>query len=190
MDKWTRLEKRENELIRKRKSQAAIDAERKVGPEERRREAAIPTSDPREPTNMEKDVHELAHLHPQWWCGQCVKGRGTENPHKRVTFERPVSTHSVIAFYVCFIKTSGIVPGVTADEGATCLVLLDVDTGYMKAVPAAGKTVTDCLVEGGKRFIEQFFRRQVRLRCDGEPTTFGLWCKDRRKYSPSQWCWT
>ena len=97
--------------------------------------------------------------------------RGTENPHKRVTFERAESTLPVIAFDFCFIKTSGIVPGVAADEGATCLVLLDVDTGYMKAVPAAGKTVTDYLVEGGKRFIEQFFRRRVRLRCDGEPTT-------------------
>ena len=41
----------------------------------------------------------------------------------------------------------------------------------MKAVPAAGKTVTDYLIEGGKRLIEQFFRRRVRLRCDGEPTT-------------------
>ena len=41
----------------------------------------------------------------------------------------------------------------------------------MKAVPAAGKTVTDYLVKGGKRFFEQFFRRRVRLRCDGEPTT-------------------
>ena len=59
----------------------------------------------------------------------------------------------------------------TADEGATCLVLLDVDIGYMKAVPAAGKTVTDYLIEGGRRFVEQFFRRRVRLRCDGEPTT-------------------
>ena len=68
-----------------------------------------------------------------------------------------------------------------ADEGATCLVLLDVDTGYMKAVPTAGKTVTDYLVEGGKRFVEQFFRRRVRLRCDGEPTTFGLRCKAEGK---------
>ena len=59
----------------------------------------------------------------------------------------------------------------TADEGATCLVLLDVDTGYMKAVPAAGKTVTDYLIEGGRHFVEQFFRRRVRLRCNGEPTT-------------------
>ena len=50
---------------------------------------------------------------------------------------------------------------VTADEGATFLVLLDEDAGYMKAVPAAGENVTDYLVESGKRFIEQFFRRRV-----------------------------
>ena len=42
----------------------------------------------------------------------------------------------------------------TADEGATCLVLLDVDSGYMKAVLAAGKTVTDFLIEGFERFVE------------------------------------
>ena len=107
----------------------------------------------------------------QQWCEQCVKGRGTENPLKRVTFERAESTIPDIPFHFCFIKTSGIVPGVTAADGATCLVLLDVDTGYMKAVPPAGKTVTECLVEGGKRFVEHFFRRRVRLRCDGEPTT-------------------
>ena len=45
----------------------------------------------------------------------------------------------------------------TADKGATCLVLLDVDAGYTKVVPAAGKTVTDYLVEGGKRFVGKFF---------------------------------
>ena len=164
LDKWTRLEKRENELMRERESQAAIEAEREAGPEGRRREAAIPISDPREPTNTEKEVHELTHLPPQPWCEQCVRGRGTENPHKRVTFERAESTLPVIAFDFCFIKTSEIVPGVTADEGATCLVLLDMDAGYVKAVPSAGKTVTDYLIEGGKRFIEQFFWRRVRLR--------------------------
>ena len=108
---------------------------------------------------------------PQPWCEQCVKGRGTENPHKRVTFERAEATLPVIAFEFGFIKTSGVVSSVTADEGATCLVLLDVDTGYIKAVPADGKTVTEFQVEGGKRFVEQFFCRRVRLRCDGEPTT-------------------
>ena len=129
LDKWTRLEKRENELMRERKSLPAIEAEREADPEGRRRKAAIPISDPREPTNTEIEVHELTHLPPKPWCEQCVRGRGTENPHKRVTFERAESTFPVIAFDFCFIKASGIIPGVTADEGATCLVLLDVDTG-------------------------------------------------------------
>ena len=78
LDKWPRLEKRENELMRERKTQAAIEAERESGPEGRRREAAIPISDPGEPTNTEK-VHELTHLPLQPWCEQCVRGRGTES---------------------------------------------------------------------------------------------------------------
>ena len=120
LDKSTRFEKRENGFMRERTSQAAIEAERETGPEGRRREAAIPISDPREPTNTEKEVHELTHLPPHQSCEQCIRGRGTENPHKRVTFERAESTLPVIAFDFCFIKTPGIVPGVTADEGATC----------------------------------------------------------------------
>ena len=109
LDKRTRIEKREKELMRERKSQAAIEAEREAGPEGRRREAAIPISDPRELSNTEKEVHELTRLPPQPWCEQCTRGRGAENPHKRVTFERAESTLPVIAFDFCFIKTSGIV---------------------------------------------------------------------------------
>ena len=45
------------------------------------------------------------------------------------------------------------------------------DTGYLKAVPAAANTVTSYRVEGGRRFVEPFFRRRVRLCCDGEPAT-------------------
>ena len=62
-------------------------------------------ADPRELTNTEKEVHELTHLPQQPWCEHCVKGRSTENPHKRVTFERAESTIPVIAFDFCFIKT-------------------------------------------------------------------------------------
>ena len=47
-----------------RKSQAAIDAEREAGPKGRRREAATPMSEPREPSNTEKEVHELTNLPP------------------------------------------------------------------------------------------------------------------------------
>ena len=59
LDKWTRVEKREKGLVRERKSQAAIDAEREAGPEGRHREATVPISDPREPPNTEREVHEL-----------------------------------------------------------------------------------------------------------------------------------
>ena len=54
-------------------------------------------SDTCEPSNTEREVHELTHLPPQPWREQCVKGRSTENPHKRVTFERAESTVPVIS---------------------------------------------------------------------------------------------
>ena len=136
LDKWTRIEKRENELMRERKSQAAIESEREGGPEGRRREDAIPISNPREPTVTEKEVHELTHLPPHPWCEQCIRGRGTENPYKRATFERAESTVPVIADLWsrpwCGRRRRGDLLGV-----AGC------GYGYMKAVPAAGKTVTD-----------------------------------------------
>ena len=70
LDKWTRFEMRENELMRERKSQAAIEAEREAG---RRGEAVISISDPRVPSNTEREVHELTHLPPQPWWEQSVK---------------------------------------------------------------------------------------------------------------------
>ena len=96
-------------------------------------ELAIPMAEPREPSKTERDVHELTHLSPQQWCDHCVKRRGVEHPHKRVTLESPESTLLVTAFDFSFIKTSGSVPGVVADEGATCLALVDVDTVYLKS---------------------------------------------------------
>ena len=53
----------------------------------------------------------------------------------------------------CFKKTSGVIPGVIADEGATCLVFLDVDTKFMN---------------GWKRFVELFFRLRVRFAYGGK----------------------
>ena len=121
LDKCTRIEKHENEVMRERKSQAAIEAA-----------AAIPISDPREPSNTEKEVHELTHLPPQ---PSCEQNSASEEEVRRIltsgrrSKERNPHTLPVTTFDFCFIKTSGIVPGVTADEGATCLVFLDVDTG-------------------------------------------------------------
>ena len=55
----------------------------------------------------------------------------------------------------------------------------------MKAVLAVGTTVTDNLVEGGKRFVEQFFRRKVRLRSGGKPATLAHGGKPKERLSES-----
>ena len=68
LDEWTRLEERENGLVRERTSLAAIGAEREGGPERRHRYAVIPMSDRREPSSTEKEVHEVTHRPPQPWC--------------------------------------------------------------------------------------------------------------------------
>ena len=91
-----------------------------------------------------------------------------------MTLERAESTLPIIAFGFGFINSSGSEPGTVADAGALCLVLVDVHTGYMRAVPAAAKKARECVGEGGQRFIEPFFRWRVRLKCDGDAATVAL----------------
>ena len=55
-DKWTCIEQRDKELLRARKSQAAHEAERMVGPDGRRTEVAIPMAEPRGPSETEREV--------------------------------------------------------------------------------------------------------------------------------------
>ena len=50
---------------------------------------------------------------------------------------------TAVAFDFFFKKASGNEPGTDADAGATCPVLVDEDTGYMKVVPALAKTAVD-----------------------------------------------
>ena len=170
LDKWTRLENGEKELIRERKSRAATDAVREAGPQGGRREAAIPISVRR--TRRRKFTSSRICLDSR---GASSASRGEYRESSQVGDVRTCGIYTPC--HRILIKTAGIVCCVTADEEATCLVLLDVDTGYMKAVPVAGKTVTDYFVQGGKRFVEQFFRRGVHLRCDGGPTTLAYGAK-------------
>ena len=40
-------------------------------------------NDPKEPTEEEKRIHDLTRLPYRSWCKHCVRGRGTNAPHKR-----------------------------------------------------------------------------------------------------------
>ena len=80
------------------------------------------------PTATEREVHELKILPPVQWRPHCARGRGVEDPHRSVRLERAESTLPVIAFDSCFIENSVSELRTVANAGATCLVLVDVDT--------------------------------------------------------------
>ena len=82
----------------------------------------------REPSTTEREVHELTHLAPQQWCDHNVKGRGVEHPHKRVTRNQ----HSQLLRSISV--PSRPLEACLEWWQTRCLVLVDVDTGYLKAV--------------------------------------------------------
>ena len=45
---------------------------------------------------------------------------------------------------------------------------------FVTAIPLLGKETTDYSATGLIKFIEGFFHKRVRLRCDGEPATIVL----------------
>ena len=79
-----------------------------------------------------------------------------EDPLKRVTFECAESAVLVITFDFCF----GWDP---AGAGATCLVLVDADTGYPRAALTLGQVAEDYLVKAVWRCVEQFFRQDLEV---------------------------
>ena len=60
------------------------------------------------------------------------------------------------------------------EKYATTLVALDADLFVVKAVHLLGKEAPDFSATGLVKFIEGFFHKHERLRCDGEPATVAL----------------
>ena len=100
-------------------------------------------------------------------------GRGKDDPHLRSDLREKGEQLSVIAFDVAFVKTT-CASGETEQKYATTLVAVDADLFFVKAFPLLGKEATDYSATGLVNFIEGFFHKQVRLRCDGEPATVAL----------------
>ena len=54
------------------------------------------------------------------------------------------------------------------------LVVVDADLFFVKVIPVLGKETSDYSATDLIKFIESFFHKHVRLRCDGEPATVAL----------------
>ena len=77
------------------------------------------------------------------------------------------------AFDFGFVKTTSA-SGETGQTYSTTKVAVDADLFLVKVVPLSGKETTDYSATGPIKFIEGFFHKHVRLRCDGEPATVAL----------------
>ena len=73
----------------------------------------------------------------------------------------------MIAFDFAFVKTT-CASGETEQKYATTLVAVDTDLFFVKAISLLGKEAIDYSATGLVKFIEGFFHKHVRLRCDGE----------------------
>ena len=149
--KWERVEAHERDRRREKQKQLARDLER--------------TSEPEGP-------RELAHFAPS--AGVSIR----RTSKRRILTERAKTT--LPRCRVRFLlhkkkkKNASLEPGTSADACATSLVMVDVHTSIMNVVLAAVQALSVYMVEGAERFIEHFFRRRVRLRCDGEPALGSL----------------
>ena len=98
---------------------------------------------------------------------------GKDDPHLRSDLREKGEQLPVIAFDFAFVKTTSA-SGETEQKYATTLVAVDADLFFVKVIPVLGKETTDCSATGLIKFIEGFFHKHVRLRCDGEPATVAL----------------
>ena len=144
--------------------------------ESRRKELAVATAPvtpkillgPIQPSEVVREHHMVDHLPPAPWCELCVMGRGKDDPHLRCDLGEKGEQLPVIAFDFAFVKTTSA-SGETEQKYATTLVAVDADLFFVKVILLLGKETTDYSATGLIKFIEGFFHKHVRLRCDGEP---------------------
>ena len=149
--------------------------------ETRRKELAVATEPvtpkilpvPIQPSEVERQHHMANHLPPAPWCELCVMGRGKDDPHLRSNLREKGEQFPVIAFDFAFMKTPSV-SGETEQKYATTLVAVDADLFFVTVIPVLGKETTDYCATGLIKFIEGFFHKHVRMRCDGKPATV-LW---------------
>ena len=100
-------------------------------------------------------------------------GRGKDDPHLRSVLREQGEQLPLIAFDFALVKATSA-DGETEQKYATTLVAVDADLFLVKAIPMLGKETTDYSATALIKFIEVFFHKHVRLRCDGDPSTVAI----------------
>ena len=138
--------------------EARLRTSREIAEELKRREEAInrdPESAripadlpaPTQPSEVERELHNLTHLPFASWCEVCLRSRTRDNPHRTMPKEEEATrlagpTLPLVSMDWFKIKGSPTdeQPEGEAEHGfVQCLLVTDAQTGYVAAIPVPAK---------------------------------------------------
>ena len=159
----SRLQKfiQHQELLATRAAASTMRAESKRQVHEQKR--------PVQPSAQEVASHNLVHEPFQEWCEICVQFRARQD--KRPVSDGTSTSSSLVSFDFGFASRTS-----DSDDRVTFLACHDRDTGLLGAIPslAKGGKHFQHLVTELVRFVVSTGHRELRMRCDGEPSTLAL----------------
>jgi hypothetical protein len=121
---------------------------------------------PTQPSNTEREKHEVTHCPYRPWCPICVAGRGQKSGHKRQKRDGGELPRFAMDY------------GFLGDEGqptASLLVMRELKTGMMLGMIVEKKGVGATWVEQRvANFINMFGHKKLLVRSDNEPSILAL----------------
>ena len=141
-----------------------------------KRDAASPEAlnVPKEPTEEERELHNLTHMPYRAWCPLCVKCKGAGDYHKQYYDKKPV-VQVDYSFVTQKLPADGESKGKTLS--ATVLSAVDITTGMVSSCIVKEKGSSDYAINELQRFVLEVARSQGVLQSDQEPA-IKLLCRD------------
>ena len=120
---------------------------------------------PREPSEFEKQKHNLTHIPFQPWCTSCVKGKAQAEPHKRT--ERIIEDSELPVIQCDYLMLKDV-----AGTGGLKVLSMYVRTfGYGMSTVVGTKGLTDMFATmWAVKMLNFFGLSDVILQCDPEPS--------------------
>ena len=142
---------------------------------------------PHEPSEFEKQKHNLTHIPFQPWCTSCVKGKARAEPHKRT--ERIIEDSELPVIQCDYLMLKDV-----AGTGGLKVLSMYVRTfGYGMSTVVETKSQTDMFAtKWAVKMLNFLGLSDVILQCDPEPSLI-KWAesvKSKRKNSHSKFSQT
>ena len=180
---WRRLILKNHHILREQIVSAELAKQLEARREGQPVQPAIQLQTPYQPTQAERDDHELTHAKFAPWCEYCIMGKGTEAAHRAVSAADREPAGPRIEFDFAHMKADGsfFEDGEEYDYSTVlCTHLVGVDCGngalFCVCIDLSGPNTASQRygIEMAKTFINTKGYRKVTLRYDGEPALVAL----------------